>query len=277
MVFRFSILLVLSLFLICFSCEQKVKSENNATDSSKEIESDSEHQLLSLTDKVEEVESLCETDLRENRSLLWEKTGKESPELIQVTTFSDQAGLAYKIIEEYNNGEDQGQEGRRIYYLEDGKVFAYYHQYDKWLDESNAMLFDEQHFYDENSGELILSRKRSSDAIEYLDESEWEEAEQQKPNLELAESILQSKAPFETHFLSTIESEYGLFLLLGEPKEAKEARYQTTVAVNPQEPFIQDLLQNKKKYKFKKLNISYSFEGGGNHPVFTVLQSAEWE
>ena len=263
------------IILVCsYACEQKAKIDQKKPVA---LTEERETELLDLLmDKVEEVEELCENELLENKSLLWERTGKDNSELIQVTAYNNQSGSPYKIIEKYNNGENPGQQGQRVYYFNEGRLFAYYHQYDKWLNDTYAQLIDEQHFFDEESGDDILSRKRTSDAIEDLNDSPWESVTPEEPNLDLAQAVLESKKPFETHFLSFIESEYGLFLLLGEPKETDEPRYQTAVAVNPAEPFIQDLIQNKEKYKFKKLAVSFSFEGGGSQPLFAVVQFAEW-
>jgi hypothetical protein len=258
------------------SCEQKV-NDSNTTPTEPQQENKEDPDLLSpLLSKIDEIDQLCETDLIEKRSLLWEKTGGPQSAFVQITSFTDPSGIPYKIIEEYNNGEELAQEGRHIYYLDEGEVIAYFHKYDQWLNATIATLYDEQHFFEKNSGNPILSRKRSSDAEEYLYEEEWKTTPSAQPDLTRAQSILAAEEPYTTHFLSVIESDYGLFLLLGEPKEASEPRFQTTVVANPEQPFIQDLLRNKDSYKFKKLNIAYSFEGGGNDPVFTVLQSAEW-
>lgn len=267
--------IALSVFLL-LACDQKENKTIKAVEPDKKT-NDQEEILIDLLSKVDEIDFLCENDLVEKRSLLWEKTGNVQPELIQITSFIDQTGTPYKIIEEYNNGEELAQEGRHIYYLDNGAIFAYFHQYDKWISQTAALLYDEQHFFDLNTGNAIENRIRSSEAEEYLEEAEWQKTTPAQPDLSRAELILNAEEPYQTHFLSLIESDYGLFLLLGEPKEASESRFQTTVAANPEQPFIQDLLRQKEKYKFKKLKIAYTFEGGGNEPVFTVLQSAEWD
>jgi hypothetical protein len=271
---KFYLTLLFSVVLL-FGCEQKV-NETATTPEPKENQKDDSDKLDPLLNKVDEIDQLCETDFIEKRSLLWEKTGGPQSAFVQITSFTDLSGNPYKIIEEYNNGQELAQEGRHIYYLDEGEVIAYFHKYDQWLNATIATLYDEQHFFEKNTGNSILSRKRSSDAEEYLYEEEWETIASAHPDLTRAQSILAAEKPYTTHFLSVIESDYGLFLLLGEPKEASEPRFQTTVVANPEQPFIQDLLRNKDSYKFKKLNINYSFEGGGNDPVFTVLQSAEW-
>lgn len=266
--------------VLLYSCEQKSKAnkskeETHLEDASKINEKESFSQLEL---KVEEIEGLCANDLIENKSLMWEKANTDSPEFIQITSFIDQTGAPYKIIEEYKSIviDDAGNEGRHIYYLDDGQLFAYYHQYDRWSDSMNAMLFDEQHFIDEKTNEPFYARQRSSDAIEYLNDAEWKTIRPSFPDLKRYEAVINHLTPFQTHFLSFVETDYALFLVLGEPKEANEPRFQTAVVANPKEPFVQDLLKNKEKYKFRKMEITFTTDGGGNSPVFSILQSAKW-
>ncbi len=266
---------IISAILIFLSCEQKVKEENSGleTHTDQVVENTIPEDILQMVDDIEE---LCGAGLQEVKSLPWEYSDETNPKFFQVTSFLDHSGSPFKITEEYGDGGDAIQEGKKTYYFENGKVFAYYHQYDKWFGRDSVKLFDEQHYYDLASGKSIASRSRSAFTLDDLPYEDWQGIETTTPDVSLTQAIINEEAPFETHFLSYVKSEYGLFIVVGEPKEADEARYQTTVVANPDEPFIRDLIQNKEKYKFQKLALNYSFQGGGANPLFTVLQSAEW-
>jgi hypothetical protein len=263
---------VIVLFL---SCEQKVKETANELEM--DVEQAHENTIPNdVLQMVEDIEDLCDAGLQEVRHLPWEYSDENDPKYFQVTSFLDHTGTPFKIVEEYSFGGKAMQEGKKTYYFENGKVFAYYHQYDKWFERDSVKLFDEQHFYDLASGKSIASRFRSAYTIDDLPFEEWKSIETTTPDVTTTQAIINEDAPFETHFLSYVESDYGLFIVLGEPKDYSEARYQTTVVANPDEPFIQDLLRNKERYKFQKLSINYTFQGGGANAMFTVLQSAEW-
>jgi hypothetical protein len=82
-------------------------------------------------------------------------------------------------------------------------------------------------------------------------------------------------SPCQTYFLSIIESQNQLYLLLGEPKEGE--RYVTVVRVDDMnEPFIKDLVRNRKEYKFRPILIKFDVVGGNGEPEFRVLNGAKW-
>lgn len=252
--------------------EEQIVNEHEDTESS--IEEVSEDVLTHL-EKIEEIDALCQQELNEARSLTWEKSYGEERQLLRSRTYLDDKGTIYKLVEEYSE-PGYGDQGEIHFYFDNGKVFSIYHQYDSWKDSNYVEIHDEQIFLDENQ-EVIDARQKVALSIDEIESEEWRSfSTKEIPSTERAFAILKEEKPFKTHFLSYIQTDESLFLILGEPKEANEERFVTSVLANPNEPFIQSLIQNKESLKFKELEIDYFFDGGNGRPEFTILKSAKW-
>lgn len=270
-------------FFIFSSCDQKRNDnsevEGNEINQQDEVVEKSAEKLsedaLNLLDKIEEINHLCQQELNETRSLTWEKSIGDERQLLRTRTYLDEKGTIYKVVEEYSE-PGYGDQGEVHFYFENGEVFSIYHQYDSWKDSNYVEIHDEQIFLDENQ-KVIDARQKSALSIDEIENEEWNSLKVKDiPSTERAFAILKEEKPFKTHFLSYIETDESVFLILGEPKEADEERFVTSVLANPNEPFIQSLIQNKESLKFKELDIDYFFEGGSGRPEFTILKSAKW-
>lgn len=255
---------------ILLSCEQKTK---NRKSNQSNLKSDSTVLAKKYPgqQKMEEINELV-SELEEVHSLRWERTNAGQSSFVEVIAFINDDGVPQKIIEEYSKGNFQNQ-GERHFYLENNKIVAFEDKRDVWLD-SNTFVYEEvQTFYNEH--EPVLTRKRSSATIADIEEQDWKNIRPESHTLTKVNKILSGEEEFETHFISIIQAQQGLFLLLGEDKETD--RYVTTVRVDQKTPFIKDLLNNLEEYKYRPIDIKFKIEGGGGQPQFQVLTDAKWK
>lgn len=267
---KYCTLLVLSISLFFASCEQKT---NNSTQKKSDSEKDTAQVVKKYPSqqKMREINEVVH-ELEEVHSLRWEKIGEDQTTFREVIAYLNDDGEPLKIIEQYSNGNFQDQ-GKRHFYLENGKLIAFEDKRDAWLD-SNTFVYEEiQTFY--NDQEPVMTRKRTAGSVSEIETSEWKTVRPESHTLTQVNKILSGEDEFQTHFISVIEAQQGLFLLLGENKE--ENRYQTAIRVDEKTPFIEDLLANYEEYKYRPIEIQFKIEGAAGQPQFQVLTNARWK
>ncbi len=263
-------ILFAAIISITLSCEQKT-SNNSSGAKPDNTDTSSLEPVYPSQVKMQEINSIL-TNLEKVHSLRWEKYNEDQVTFTEVIAYLNEDGVPLKILEQYSNGNFKDQ-GTRNYYLEEEKVIAFEDKKDLWLD-SNTFVYEEiQTFY--NDQEPVFTRKRTSESVSNIESSKWKTVRPESHTLTKVNKILSGKDEFETHFISIIEAQSGLFLLLGEPKE--NDRYQTAVRVDEKTPFIKDLLNNLEAYKFRPIEIQFMIEGGNGSPQFQVLTDAEWK
>jgi chemotaxis signal transduction protein len=267
---KYFTLVLLSLILLTLSCKQKSTSTSGQNEA-KEKDTITSIKKYPGQQKMEEINTVV-NDLEEVHSLRWEKISDEQTIFTEVIAFLNDDGIPMKIVEQYSNGNFQDQ-GERHFYLENNKLVAFEDKKDSWLD-SNTFVYEEiQTFYNEQ--EPVMTRKRSAMSVSDIETAEWKEIRPESHTLTKVNKILSGEGEFETHFISVIEAQSGLFLLLGENK--KDNRYQTAVRVDEKTPFLKDLLANLDAYKYRPIEIQFGIEGGAGQPQFQVLKDARWK
>lgn len=267
---KYYILFALSMLIFFASCEQKTNTSRQSEKDSKKDTSQVVRKYPSQQ-KMEEINAVVD-ELEEVHSLRWEKIGKDQTTFTEVIAYLNDDGEPLKIIEQYSNGNFQNQ-GERFFYLENGKLIAFEDKRDAWLD-SNTFVYEEvQTFY--NDQEPVMTRQRTAGSVSEIETSEWKTVRPESHTLTRVNKILSGEDEFQTHFISVIEAQQGLFLLLGENKD--ENRYQTAVRVDEKTPFIEDLLANYEDYKYRPIEIQFRIEGGAGQPQFQVLTNARWK
>ncbi len=262
---------VLILSVLTASCSQKTKrsSTNDKVSDNDSVVTVEENYLGQ--DKMEEINTMLD-DLELVRSLRWEKINDDGRSFTEVTAYINDDGVPVKITEEFSQGNFNDQ-GKRHFYLEDNKLVAFEENKDAWLD-SNTFVYEEtQTFYNEN--EPVATRKRTANSVEEIESSSWKTVRPESHTLTKVNKILSGSDEYETHFISIIEANSGLFLLLGEPKDKN--RYQTAVRVDEENEFIKDLIANYEDYKYRPIEIQFVIEGGNGQPQFQVLTAAKWK
>lgn len=262
------VILISSLF---FSCEQKTK---NSVKNEGEIGIDSTAQESPRSQQlVFEIENNI-SNLHEVRSLRWEKTIDNNSEFREVHAYMNDEGIPSKLVEYFSMGNFQEQ-GERHYYFKNDQILAVVSKKDIWVDSNTVHYKETETFYEE--GKPVLSRVRTADYIDEINQSEWDKIRpiSYEKELETVNNILTGQGAFRTHFISVIKGQNELFLLLGESKD--ENRYVTTVLADRNAPFVRDILTHLKEYKFRPIDIQFNIIGGENgRPEFRLMTSAEW-
>lgn len=272
---KIQLALVLLTVGMLFSCEQKVKTIDNdpSATTSEKTEAANDFMQFPNAQKIAEIEEHINTQ-RKAESLRWEKeTKKYGFTFTEVEAYFNEDGIPMKIIEYFVDGNYQPQ-GERIYYLENNKVIAFMVHKDVWVDSSMAHYYETRTVYDENGP--ALTQTRNAFTYEDIEDAPWTQAPTETASLDKVSKILSGEGEFQTYFISVVEAN-NLFLLLGEPKPNSKERYTTPVRVDEITPFIEDLVKNKEKYKFRPVHIEFKVVGGNNEPEFRVLTAINWK
>lgn len=232
----------------------------------------------SFLEEYPNAKKMIEIDTRINpekrvESLYWEKQTKNGSEFTQVVAFLNEDGLPMKITEHFVDGNFQP-EGRRHYYLEDNRLVAFVEESNQWIDSMRTNYSEKRTIY--NATEPVISQVRYAESYDEIDGVSWKNIRAEHHSLSKVNKILSGVEEFQPHFISVIKSD-NLFLLLGEPKPQTEERYTTAVRVDKMSPFIEDLLNNLDKYKFRPVNIAFEVVGGKNAPEYRVLTNIAWK
>lgn len=269
---------IYTLFLVSFtlfisSCDQKVKTIEEADLENKKSEVDNEFMNYENAKKIQEIEERLDP-FKMISSLVWEKHNSEgNSELTQVQAYLNEDGEPIKIIE-YFMGGNYAPQGDRHFYLENNEVIGYQENLDVWIDSMQNNYIENRTVYEK--GEPVLTQTRTAITHDEIHEVEWSKTIAASRSIDKVIRLLNGTGEFETHFISIINAN-SLFLLFGEAKEEINDRYTTAVRVDEITPFIQDLLDNREEYKFRPVNIQFTVVGGQNEPEFRVLTDISWK
>lgn len=257
------------------SCDQKEK-QAVLEDSEEMIQESKDNKLF--TEKYPNAKKMIEIDdridpARRVESLYWEKQTKNGSEFTQVTAYLNEDGLPMKITEYYIDGNFQPQ-GQRHYYLDENQLIAFSEQTDFWVDSNFTNYTEKRTIYSEM--EPVVTQTRFASSYDEIEGVKWKDIRIEHHSLEKVNNILSGVEEFEPHFISVIKTDQ-LFILLGEDKPQTEERYTTAVRVDKMTPFIEELLNNLDKYKFRPVKITFEVVGGNNAPQYRVLTDISWK
>ena len=260
---------------LTFSCDQKENTtdpiENNS--SSDSSESTSAFMQYPNAKKMKEIDERIDISKRVE-SLSWEKQTKDhGSEFIQVVAYLNDDGFPMKITEHFIDGNFRPQ-GERHFYLENNKLIAFQENIDFWIDSNITNYIEKRTVY--NDEKPVITQSRTANEFYEIQDSIWKIIPEEHHSLNKVNKILTGSNEFETHFISVVKAN-DLFLLLGENKPQTEERYTTAVRVDKMTPFIEDLLNNLDKYKFRPVEVSFVVVGGSNEPEFRVLTDIAWK
>lgn len=251
------------------SCEQKTKGEPIPSMVSDTI---SKNEISTAQQKMEEFETLDIASFELVKSLRWEESIGDNSKFLEVDLYLNADKMPVKIVEYFSDG-NFAEQGERAYYLDQNEVYAISKRYDDWVDSNFAVFNEKQVFFEQ--GEAIDARYRSSDYAEDIVNEKWKKIRPENiSNESIVMDLINGRGRFQTRYISYIEANESLFLLLGEPKEGD--RFVTAVKVEQPTPFIKELIMNSKKHKFKPIDIEFAVTGGNGQPEFRVLKNAEW-
>lgn len=266
---------VLLLGIFFNSCDQKVKSdlpETNEQEVQAEEKGDSFLTQYPNAKKMQEIDERLDPEKR-IESLAWQRQSNTGSATVQVEAYLNEDGLPMKIIEYFIDGNYQP-DGQRHYYLENNKMIGFVEYASNWIDSLTANYSEKKTIY--NDVEPVITQIRYADNVDKIEGVKWKTIRSEHHSLKKVNKILGGVEEFEPHFISVVKSDQ-LFLILGEPKPQTEERYTTAVRVDEMTPFIEDLLNNLDKYKFRPVNLTFKVVGGNNTPEYRVLTGIAWK
>jgi len=260
---------------LTFSCDQKEKTKvlEESTNGSESLDNADAFMQYANAKKMEEIDARIDP-LKRVESLNWEKQTKDhGSEFTQVIAYLNEDELPMKIVEYFIDGNFRPQ-GERHYYLENNMLIAFQEFSDFWIDSNITNYIEKRTIY--NDSKPVITQSRSAYQYNEINDSIWKIIPEEHHSLKKVNKILSGTDEYKTHFISVIKGN-NLFLLLGEDKPQTEERYTTAVRVDEMTPFIEDLLNNLEKYKFRPVEISFKVVGGNNEPEFRVLTDIAWK
>lgn len=265
------ILFFLLLFFLSSSCEEVI--EDNELQSKSFQSTEKTPDIVSIVlPKIKLIDSLSKKELKHVRSLRWEKSTSAGSSFLEVSAFINSDKVPQKIAEHFSE-PGFGKEGKHFYYFENEQLIAVKSFYDEWIDSNTMEVVENQHYFE--NGKVVHSRTKRASFLDELPDKKWEKIRAEAPSLDRAFKVLQSKSPFKTTFISFIQGDNSLFILLGEPK--KEDRYITALKIDHKDPIIEKLYKNPDQFKYTPLKITFKVTGGNGAPEYRVLEDIDWE
>src|SRR5690554_969345 len=250
---------------LTLSCDQKEKiaeaGENNAIETEETLSSEEgeDHPNQVAFMQYPNAKKIIEIDERVDpsrvvKSLRWEKQTKDHGS-------------------EFIEGNFRPQ-GERNYYLEDQKLIAFIELADVWIDSNITNYIEKRTLY--NDDMPVITQTRKAQDYTQIEFENWKNIATEHHSLEKVNKILNGSGEFQTHFISVIKAD-NLFILLGENKPQNQERYTTALRIDEMTPFIEDLLYNLDKYKFRPVDIEFTVVGGSNEAEYRVLTDIAWK
>src|SRR5690554_4819671 len=122
----------------------------------------------------------------------------------------------------------------------------------------------------------VITQTRKAQDYTQIEFENWKNIATEHHSLEKVNKILNGSGEFQTYFISVIKAD-NLFILLGENKPQNQERYTTALRIDEMTPFIEDLLNNLDKYKFRPVDIEFTVVGGSNEAEYRVLTDIAWK
>lgn len=263
------VLVLFTLVYMLFSCNESEKETHSGNDINSKVE-DTPSVVKTIVPKIYAIDSLSRETLQRVRSLRWEKSSNAGSSFHEVTAFINADEFPLKISE-YFSEPGSGKEGEHFFYFESNELIAVSSLYDEWIDSNTMQVVEQQHFFE--NGTVVFSRSKSASFLDELQDKKWEKIRAEAPTIDRAYNILRSEPPFTTTFISFIQGDESLFILLGEPKE--EDRFITALKIESKDPILEKLYNSPEEYKYTPLKITFEVTGGNNQPEFRVLKNIE--
>lgn len=262
-------LIVLLFLFLFFSCEES-NDISNASPETTAVAGDRPLIVTNINTKIAAIDSLTEVELQRVRSLRWEKSTSEGSAFLEVSAYINADEFPQKIAE-YFSEPGYGKEGENIFYFENNELIAVTSLYDEWIDSNTMEVVEQQHFLE--NGEVTYSRIKRAAFLDELADKKWKKIRAEAPSLDRTYKVLRSESPFTTTFISFIQGDESLFILLGEPKD--EDRYITALKIDSKDPVLEKLYNNPEEYKYTPFKITFDIIGGNGTPEFRVLKDIE--
>lgn len=172
-----------------------------------------------------------------------------------------------KIEERYTNGKT-GNNGKRIFYLENGKKFM---SIERFADnEKSNGAYRERVSYYSTDGKVLSTKQRVAQFEEDLEKEKFVEAAKYDCSLKTAEQVLNNEGVFATTFQGFVSAGNLSYILVGGPGETG---YASAIAIQYEDDQIKKLRSNEVKYINTPLSVQFEKMVDEKDLEFQVLLS----
>ena len=194
---------------------------------------------------------------------------KQSGESYQVYLKMDEQSNLVRMQEQYTTSSS-GSILNTFYYYRDGIKFATREKYNEG--EGQAEKFYERVSYYNENEEPIISRMRSAQFEEYLENETFQIIEPYNCSDEKAKRALVRGEEFATNFVGVINQDQISYIIVG---EGVKDGFTTSLVVQQYTPLIAQMLTNPDSYKGKPVDIEFQEVPDGQGFTFQSLISLE--
>jgi hypothetical protein len=155
-------------------------------------------------------------------------------------------------LEEHFMSNQVTSSGIRTFYLSNDSVILAKELREEMFPDGSFQMVEMHTFY--TNGKAIKTIERSAIYQEELPNSPFREITMKDISVTNAKQILSLTGPYQTNYLGSLEAAGSTFLLLGDPAPNG---FTTALLLEFRDPFVKMLLDQKDKYKGKRLQIEF--------------------
>ncbi|MES2556901.1 MAG: hypothetical protein V4604_12165 [Bacteroidota bacterium] len=194
----------------------------------------------------------------------------EAGESIQVDGHMNSNNQILKIEEFFSDGNGKNN-GRRLYYLNDGKPFITVEQLDD-VSGTKPQFVDRVSYYDAK-GKVIKTKERRGDYQEVVETMKYKPVGLSGISMARAMRALNQEKEFETTFQGFIDSDQMSYMSVG---ENNPDGFHSALRCDFKDPLIMTLSSNQQKYMGKKLRVNYQKHTDASGFEFQVYLGGEF-
>jgi hypothetical protein len=188
----------------------------------------------------------------------------------EAAAYLDEAQNEVKI-EEYFSDHENGNYGKKFFFVEKGKMFASKEIY--FDNQLKTPSFVERISYYDKKGNVLFTKMRKSFYEEDLDEQNFVVSPKYKCPIANAMNMLNQEGKFISTFQGFVKNDGILYLLVG---ENKPNGYTAALVVQYADKVIRELQRNEKELIGSALDIQYEVGSDINNLTYRVLISASF-
>jgi hypothetical protein len=221
-----------------------------------------------MDERVVEIDAIVDQAGLIASSLYYSKS--ETGESIQVDGHMNSDNVILKMEEFFNDGEGRNN-GRRVYYLNNGKPFVTIEQFDD-VSGPTPQFVDRMSYYDEK-GNVIKTKERRGNFQEIVEKMQYKPVPLQGITMDRAMRAINQEKEFETTFQGFVDQDVFTYLSVG---ENKPDGFRSALRCDFKDLLIMTLADNEEAYLGEKLRVNYQKETQSNGFQFQVYAGGEF-
>lgn len=246
-------LLVLISLVVFGSCQDKTLNTADADEVTSELvapDLSSVEAMMAYAEKVDQ-------QVNDVGKVIPSLSFSNDDESFQVNVFTLQ-NLPVKIEEHFMSNRDNVS-GIRTFYLNQDTLVLVKELRDELFPDGSFQMRETQTFYER--GKAVRTIERVAPYQEDLPYATFQDVNLRDISMANAKQILSTSGSYQTNYLGYLEAAGSTFLLLG---DSAPNGFTTALLLEYRDPFVKMLLDQKEKYKGKRLQVEFetvSYEG----------------